>query len=147
MKAVVQRVTRASVTIDGRIIAAIDAGLLVLAAVEMGDTDDDLRWCADKIPHLRIFPDVDGRMNRSVIEAGGRVLLVSNFTVAGDCRRGRRPSFDAAMKPPEAEGMFERFVEMVRSRGVLVQTGVFGAMMEIELVNDGPVTLVIDSNA
>lgn len=147
MKAVVQRVTRASVEIDGRVVAAIDAGLLVLAAVEADDTDEDLRWCAEKVTNLRVFPDGEGRMNRSVIDTGGSVLLVSNFTVAGDCRRGRRPSFDAAMKPPEAERMFEQLVEMVRSGGVRVQTGVFGAMMGIELVNDGPVTLVIDSKS
>ena len=131
--------------VEGHVVGAISGGLLGLAAVEEGDTEAQLAWAAGKLVGLRIFPDETGKMNRSVIDVGGGVLLVSNFTVAGDCRKGRRPSFEGAMKPPEAAAMFDRFVELVRGMGVDVATGSFGASMAVSLVNDGPVTLVIEN--
>lgn len=145
MRAVIQRVSRASVEVGGSIVGAIDHGLLVLASVEVGDTGETLEWMAEKLVHLRVFSDDDGLMNRSVLEVGGAVLLISNFTVAGDCRKGRRPSFVGAMRPPEAEAAFGALLGAVRERGVRVETGVFGADMKVELVNDGPVTLVVES--
>jgi D-tyrosyl-tRNA(Tyr) deacylase len=147
MKAVVQRVSSASLQIDGSLVSRIGGGLLVLAAVEEGDTDGDRDWMAEKLANLRVFADEAGKMNRSVRELGGEMLLVSNFTVAGDARKGRRPSFDHAMKPPAAEAAFDSLAEAVRARGVPVLTGVFGAHMHVTLVNDGPVTLVLDSRA
>lgn len=145
MRAVLQRVSSASVTVEGSVVGGIDAGLLVLAAVEERDTERDRAWMADKLVNLRIFPDAAGKMNRSLIESGGAMLLISNFTVAGDCRKGRRPAFTGAMKPPEAEHEFDRLVGAVRDAGVRVETGVFGAHMDVSLVNDGPVTLVVES--
>jgi D-tyrosyl-tRNA(Tyr) deacylase len=130
---------------DERSHALIDTGLLVLAAIEQGDTGADQEWMAGKIAHLRIFADDEGKMNRSVLDVGGEVLLVSNFTVAGDARKGRRPSFDRAMRPPEAEAAFEALADALRELGVRVQTGVFGAHMHVSLVNDGPVTIWLDS--
>jgi D-aminoacyl-tRNA deacylase len=145
MRVIVQRVREARVEVEGHVVGAISGGLLGLAAVEEGDTEAQLAWAAGKLVGLRIFPDETGKMNRSVIDVGGGVLLVSNFTVAGDCRKGRRPSFEGAMKPPEAAAMFDRFVELVRGMGVDVATGSFGASMAVSLVNDGPVTLVIEN--
>ncbi|MEO1130331.1 MAG: D-aminoacyl-tRNA deacylase [Planctomycetota bacterium] len=148
MKAIVQRVSRASVVVDAQTVGSIGRGLLVLAAVQRGDDASDRRWMADKLVNLRIFPDADGRFDRSLLDIapeGAGVLLVSNFTVAGSTRKGRRPSFDDAMRPPEAEAAFDALVEEVRQRGVTVHTGTFGAHMDVSLVNDGPVTLVLDS--
>lgn len=146
-----QRVNGASLSIvDGgaeREYASIGRGLVVLAVVERGDGDADREWMAGKIAHLRIFADDEGKMNRSVLETGAEVLLVSNFTVAGDARKGRRPSFDRAMRPPEAEAAFGALVDALRGLGVRVQTGVFGAHMHVSLVNDGPVTIWLDSRA
>lgn len=147
MKAVVQRVSQASVSCDGTVTGSIGRGLVVLAAVEEGDTDSNRDWMADKLVHLRVFADPQGKMNLSVQDIGGAILLVSNFTVAGDTRKGRRPGFDRAMKPPAAAGMFTALVERVRSLGVRVETGVFGGDMLVSLVNDGPVTLVISTDA
>ncbi|MBK7403382.1 MAG: D-tyrosyl-tRNA(Tyr) deacylase [Phycisphaerales bacterium] len=151
MKAVVQRVNRArleAVHGDGRR-AEVETGpgLVVLAAVVEGDTERDREWMAEKLANLRIFTDDAGKMNLSVLDVRGEVLLVSNFTVAGDTRKGRRPSFDGAMRPPEAEAAFDALVEAVRARGVPVRTGVFGAHMHVEIHNDGPITLVVDSRA
>ncbi len=145
MRAVVQRVSEASVQCDGRITGAIGRGLLVLAAVEAGDGEPQRRWMADKLVNLRVFPDEQGKMNLSLLDIRGAILLVSNFTVAGDTRKGRRPGFDRAMKPPEAEHEFARLLDAVRTLGVEVHTGVFGGDMKVSLVNDGPVTLVIES--
>ncbi len=147
MKAVVQRVNYATLEVDDRLISEIGPGLVVLAAVEEGDTDRDRDWMADKLANLRAFTDAGGKMNLSLLEVGGDMLLVSNFTVAGDTRKGRRPSYTAAMKPPEAEHAFDRLVAAVRALGVPVQTGVFGAHMHVAIHNDGPVTLVLDSRA
>jgi D-tyrosyl-tRNA(Tyr) deacylase len=144
MKVLIQRVGRASVSIDGRTIGAIQRGLLVLIGVERGDTDHDVDYLADKTAQLRIFPDARDRMNRSVEESGGAVLVVSQFTLAASTRRGRRPSFDGAAPPEEAERLYRRFCQRLAERGLEVATGMFQAMMQVELVNDGPVTVLLD---
>jgi D-tyrosyl-tRNA(Tyr) deacylase len=145
MRAVVQRVKSASVRVDDEVTGAIDAGILLLLGAGKGDTDDDLKWTLQKVLNLRIFPDEEGKMNLSLLDVGGELLVVSQFTLYGDCRKGRRPSFFPAMDPEPAEAMYDRFVERARDQGVHVETGVFGAMMDVELINDGPVTLLIDS--
>jgi len=145
MRAVLQRVTSARVKVDGRTVGEIGAGLLVFAAVERGDGPDDIKYTAGKIKDLRIFEDEVGKMNRSVAEAGGAVLVVSQFTLCGDCRKGRRPSFDDAEAPAVARPLFESLVAGLRALELKVETGEFQAHMDVELVNDGPVTLMIDS--
>ncbi len=144
MRAVIQRVSRASVTWSGGT-SAIARGLLILLGVGKGDTAGDAEWLAAKCTSLRIFEDDAGKMNRSVVDLGGDVLVVSQFTLHGDCRKGRRPSFDRAMPPAGAIPLYEAFVGHVRAAGLTVGTGEFGAMMAVELVNDGPVTLIVDS--
>ncbi|HLV90499.1 MAG: D-tyrosyl-tRNA(Tyr) deacylase [Acidimicrobiales bacterium] len=144
MRVVAQRVSRASVTVDGRVVGEIGPGLLLLAGVARGDTEEVVRAAADKLAGLRIFPDDEGRMNRSVVDLGGSALVVSQFTLLGDARRGRRPSFTEAAPGPEAEPLVELFARELEARGVPTSTGSFGAHMEVELVNDGPVTLVLD---
>jgi D-tyrosyl-tRNA(Tyr) deacylase len=145
MRAVLQRVSRARVVIGGEAVGAIDRGLLVLLGVAPDDTADDARRLADKVVGLRIFADDEGKMNRAVADVGGAVLVVSQFTLYGDCRKGRRPSFIGAAGPDIAVPLYEAFVEAVRAQGVPAATGRFGAMMQVELVNDGPVTLIVDS--
>lgn len=153
MIAVIQRVSQASVVVEGRTVGAVAPGLLVLASVVEGDTAQDRRWMAEKIANMRIFPDDAGRFDRSILDLASApdapdtlgILLVSNFTVAGSVRKGRRPSFDRAMKPPEAETEFNALVEAVRALGLRVDTGVFGAHMDVTLTNDGPVTIVAES--
>ena len=145
MKAVVQRVTSARVTVDTRVVGEIGRGLLVLVGVANEDGPTDVQYIAGKVRDLRIFPDENGRMNRSVVETGGSVLVVSQFTLQGDTRRGRRPSFDAAAPPALAQALYEDVVRILRETGLGVATGVFGAHMMVELVNDGPVTLLIES--
>ena len=145
MRAVVQRVSSASVSIDGDVVSRIGAGLVVLAAVGRDDVDADADYIVEKTVHLRVFPDADGRFDRSVVDVGGSLLVVSQFTLYGDVRRGRRPSFTEAAPPAEAEERFAALVERFRATGVPVETGQFQAMMDVALVNDGPVTLVLDS--
>ncbi len=145
MRAVVQRVRRASVTVDGRVTGAIGPGLLVLLGVGRADGDPAADWMADKVANLRIFADAAGQMNRSLAETDGSLLVVSQFTLLGDCRRGRRPSYVAAAEPEEARRLYLGVVDRLRRAGHTVETGEFGAMMDVELVNDGPVTLLIDS--
>lgn len=145
MRAVVQRVSESSVQINGKTIAKIDRGLLVLLGVAAGDTEQEALFLADKIVHLRIFEDDGGRMNRSVLDEGGSLLVVSQFTLLGDYRKGRRPSFIAAAEPFKAETLYTLFVERVRATGIRVETGRFRAMMAVALVNDGPVTLIVES--
>lgn len=145
MRAVVQRVDRACVTVDGKITGQVERGLLVLLGVAEGDTDKDLQYIADKVCGLRIFEDGAGKMNLSVQDVGGAVLAVSQFTLCGDCRKGKRPSFDKAAKPDVANAFYERFVELCRAKGLPVATGVFRAHMLVELVNNGPVTILLDS--
>jgi D-aminoacyl-tRNA deacylase len=145
MKAVLQRVTRASVTVDGQIIGQIGRGLLVLLGVEQGDSEIDAQQLADKSVQLRIFEDAEGKMNLALPDVNGAMLVVSQFTLLGDCRKGRRPSFLQAASPELAERLYETFVAAVGVQGVPVATGQFRAMMQVELVNDGPVTLLLDS--
>ena len=145
MRAVIQRVTRAKVLVGAEITGQIGFGLLVLLGVGAGDTQSDADYLAEKVVGLRVFEDDSGKMNRSVVEVGGAVLAVSQFTLYGDVRRGKRPSFDAAAPPERARELYEYFVERVRAAGVRCETGRFQAMMEVELVNDGPVTILLDS--
>lgn len=145
MRAVVQRVSRASVRVGGAISGEIATGLLVLLGVGQDDQPSDADYLADKVVGLRIFEDAEEKMNRSVVDAAGAVLAVSQFTLYGDVRRGKRPSFDAAARPERARELYEYFVNRVRLLGVRCATGVFQAMMEVELVNSGPVTILIDS--
>ncbi|WP_293728839.1 D-aminoacyl-tRNA deacylase [uncultured Phascolarctobacterium sp.] len=145
MRAVVQRVDRASVTVDGQLTGKVERGLLVLLGVAEGDTEKDLHYIVDKVCGLRIFEDAGGKMNLSVQDIGGSLLAVSQFTLCGDCRKGKRPSFDKAAKPDTANVFYEQFVEQCRVKGLLVATGVFRAHMLVELVNNGPVTILLDS--
>jgi D-tyrosyl-tRNA(Tyr) deacylase len=145
LRAVIQRVTRASVTVDGRVVGEIGAGLLILLGVGKADNLESAAYLSAKIAHLRIFSDEAGKMNQSVLEAGGSALVVSQFTLYGDTRGGRRPSYIQAAPPEEAIRLYEEFVRSMRSLGVRVETGVFQAHMLVDLVNDGPVTILLDS--
>ncbi len=145
MRAVVQRVSRAQVSVGEEVVGTIEAGLLVLVGVGKQDDQADAEYLATKIAGLRIFEDENGKMNRSVIETGGVVLAVSQFTLYGDVRKGKRPSFDDAAPPPIANELYEYFVQKVREAGLKCETGRFQAMMQVELVNDGPVTILLDS--
>ncbi len=146
MRAVVQRVARAEVRVDGRVVGAIGKGLVVLLGVAQGDGEDAARFLADKIAALRIFVDADGKMNLAVAEVGGEVLVVSQFTLLGDVRKGNRPSFTGAAQPPDADALYQRCCALLREKGLRVATGVFRAHMDVELVNDGPVTILLDSS-
>jgi len=145
MRAVVQRVSRAEVRVEDRIVGHIGPGLVVLVGIAREDTPHAGQWLAEKIVNLRVFDDAEGRMNRSLVEAGGAVLCVSQFTLFGDCRKGRRPSYDRAASPEAAQPLYEAFVSALRAFGIAVETGEFRAMMDVEIVNDGPVTLLLDS--
>lgn len=145
MKAVIQRVSSASVDVAGETVGRIGRGLLVLLGVERGDGESDADRLAEKIVNLRIFEDDSGKMNRALMEAGGNLLVVSQFTLAGNCTKGRRPSFDGAAPPAEANRLYEYFVATLRELGVTTETGVFQAMMAVSLVNDGPVTFILDT--
>ncbi len=145
MRAVVQRVSRARVTVAGEVVGEIGPGLLVLLGAATGDVEDDALYLAGKVVGLRVFEDEQGAMNRALLEVGGALLVVSQFTLLGDCRKGRRPSFIAALEPGEAERLCDRFVACCRELGARVETGRFRAMMDVELVNAGPVTLLLDS--
>jgi D-tyrosyl-tRNA(Tyr) deacylase len=145
MRAVIQRVKESMVAVDGREVGRIGHGMLVLLGVHRQDTDAGAREMARKISHLRIFEDAGGKMNRPLLDAGGEMLVVSQFTLYGDCRKGRRPSFVEAAPPAVAERLYNCFVNRVRQEGIIVKTGKFRAMMAVSLVNDGPVTLILDS--
>ncbi len=145
MRAVLQRVSEARVRVGGRTVGEIGRGLLVLLGVGQGDAEADARYLAEKSAGLRIFEDDQGKMNRSVEEAGGEMLVVSQFTLYGDCRKGRRPGFSSAALPEEADRLYRFYVDCLRQRGMTVATGIFQAEMAVELVNDGPVTLLLDS--
>jgi D-aminoacyl-tRNA deacylase len=147
MKAVVQRVSAAKVEVEGAVTGQIGLGLMVLLGVAKGDDASAADWLVDKVAGLRIFPDAEGKMNLSVEQAGGALLVVSQFTLYGDTRRGRRPSFDDASPPEEANRLYEYFVERARQRGLRVETGVFQAMMSVHLINEGPVTLICETPA
>lgn len=145
MRVVVQRVRRASVTVGAEVVGEIGVGFLCLVGVTHDDGDGDADALAEKLAGLRVFPDEDGRMNRSIVDVGGAILAVSQFTLYGDVRRGRRPSFTDAAPPEVAAPLVERFVDAIARRGIPVATGRFGAMMDVELLNDGPVTLVVEA--
>ena len=145
MRCVVQRVTSSSVTVDGVVSGQIDAGLMVLIGVSVDDTEADLKYMAEKVPNLRIFDDENGVMNRSVLDVGGSILAVSQFTLYGDARGGRRPSYIRAAKPDKADELYEKLIARWREKGIHVETGVFRTEMQVSLVNDGPVTILLDS--
>ena len=145
MRAVVQRVTNADVKIDGRVNGKIDDGLLVLLGVGNGDTEEDMKYIADKIIKLRIFSDENDKMNLSLEDVGGSMLVISQFTLYGDCSHGRRPYFGNAMEPVSANEMYEKFVAYIREQGIHTGTGEFGADMKVSLTNDGPVTIILES--
>ena len=148
MKIVVQRVKNASVTVNGEISGKIGRGLLLLVGIHVNDTEEQLDWCCNKIMKLRIFNDQEGLMNRSVQDTGGEILVVSQFTIYGDTRKGTRPGFTEAAPPDIAKPLYERTIEILRERTDLnIESGIFGAMMDVELVNDGPVTLIINKEA
>lgn len=146
MKTVIQRVKSASITIDGQLYSSINQGILVFYGVEKGDVEEFSKYLAEKILKLRIFEDENGKMNLSLKDIQGELLIVSQFTLAGDTRKGTRPSFDTAMPPKEAEVMYNNFVDMVKESGLSVKTGVFGAMMDVSLINDGPVTFILEKH-
>ena len=146
MRAVIQRVLQAEVEINGQTIGQIDKGLLVYLSVGKGDTIKDAEFMADKLVNLRIFADEAGKMNRSVLDVGGAILVVSNFTLHGDCRKGRRPGFDAAAEPKLAQQLYEKVAELIAAHGVAVEKGVFGEYMHVTSTNDGPVTFLLDSS-
>lgn len=146
MRAVLQRVTQASVSVAGAVVGEIGAGLLILLGVAKPDTVRDAEFLAEKILNLRVFPDAAGKMNLSLLDTQGGLLVVSQFTLYGDCRKGRRPGFDAAAPPERARALYESFVEFARRGGLRVETGIFQAHMEVSLINYGPVTLMLESN-
>lgn len=146
MRVVVQKVKRGSVTVNGEVKGAIRQGLVLLVGFTHEDTIEDLSWMVDKVIHLRIFEDAEGKMNLSLLDVGGEILSVSQFTLYADARKGRRPSFTDAARPEVATPLYDRFNEMLREKGIKVDTGVFGASMEVEIINDGPVTILLDSD-
>ena len=145
MRGVIQRVSRASVTVNGEISGQIEKGLVVLLGIQKSDGDPEIDWMVDKIGNLRIFEDDNGKMNRSLFDIKGEMLIISQFTLYGDCRKGRRPGYSAAAPPEIAEPLYNKFISKIRQTGIPTATGIFGAMMDVELVNDGPVTLLLDS--
>lgn len=145
MRAVIQRVEEARVTVDETVVGEISKGLLIFLGIEIDDSEEDLAFLKRKILNLRIFSDSDGKMNRSLVDTGGAVLLVSQFTLYGDCRKGNRPSFIRAAPPARADELYQELIRQLRSEGVAVESGEFQAMMKVNLVNDGPVTLIVDS--
>jgi len=145
MRGVVQRVRRASVEVEGNVIGEIEHGILLLLGVEDTDEEKDLEYMCDKVPNLRIFEDENGKMNKSLIDVGGQLLVISQFTLLGDARKGRRPSFTSAAVPDKAIPMYENFIKKMKYSGITTQCGEFGADMQVELVNDGPVTILLDS--
>ena len=146
MRAVIQRVKSASVTVEGTVVSEIRVGLLVFLGVAQEDTPADVEYMASKIANLRIFEDDEGRMNLSILDIGGEALVVSQFTLYGDCRKGRRPSFIHAARPEKADPLYQAFMDEISRLGVPVKAGIFQAMMDVELINDGPVTMMLDSN-
>ena len=145
MRLVIQRVLESSVRVDGNVVGSIGTGFMVLCGVEEGDTADDVRYCVEKTANLRIFEDDAGKMNRSILDVGGEILAISQFTLAGDARHGRRPSFSKAARPETAVPLYEAYCEGLRQNGIHVETGIFQADMKVSLINDGPVTILIDS--
>jgi D-aminoacyl-tRNA deacylase len=145
MRAVIQRVLRAHVSVDGSVVGEIGQGMLALLAAAHGDGPEQVRWMTEKLVGLRIFGDENGKMNLSLKQVGGSMLIVSQFTLYGDCRKGKRPSYSASAPPEEAQAVYASFVDAVKKEEIPVQEGIFGAMMQLELINDGPVTLIVDT--
>ncbi len=145
MRSVIQRVSRASVTINNEVVGSIGKGMVVLLGIHSADTIKDIKWMVDKVVTLRIFEDDKGKMNYSLFDIGGEMLIVSQFTLYGDCRKGRRPGYSTAARPEIAEPLYEMFVKNVQQKGIKAATGKFQEMMDVELINDGPVTLLLDS--
>ncbi|WP_313340788.1 D-aminoacyl-tRNA deacylase [Sedimentibacter sp.] len=145
MRAVVQRVKRANVTVDNKVIGEISHGILLLLGVECNDDEKDLEYMCDKVPNLRIFEDENGKMNKSLLDVDGSILVISQFTLLGDARKGRRPSYTEAAQPEKAIPMYEKFISSMKEKNIFTQEGEFGADMQVELVNDGPVTILLDS--
>ena len=146
MKVVIQRSKQASVTVDGNVTGAIDKGYVLLVGITHTDTAEDIAYCAKKVAELRLWEDEEGKMNHSILEIGGDILSVSQFTLYGETKKGRRPSFTTAARPEQAKPMWDAFNAALRECGLRVETGVFGAMMDVALINDGPVTIIIDSH-
>lgn len=146
MRSVIQRVKRASVSVDHNVVGEIEQGLLVLLGIQSSDTKKEIDWMTDKIVNLRIFEDSEGKMNRSLLDINKQMLIVSQFTLYGDCRKGRRPGYSSAAPPEIAEPLYEQFIQKVTETGIQTESGSFGAMMDVELINDGPVTLLLDSD-
>lgn len=146
MRAVIQRVSRASVTVDSEITGKIDAGLLILLGIHKDDGETEIKWLVDKVINLRIFEDADGKMNHSLLDTGGAMLVVSQFTLYGDCRKGRRPGYSNAAPPKDAKNLYQQFIAAVQQKNISTASGRFQAHMDVELVNDGPVTLLLDSS-
>jgi len=144
MKIVLQRVKQAAVEVQGKITGEIERGICLLVGIEKGDSEDDAQYLAKKVVELRIFPDEEGKMNLSLSETRGGVLAVSQFTLAGSTKKGRRPSFDRAELPERAEELFRYFVDLIKQRGIKIETGVFGSLMDVRIVNDGPVTFILE---
>ncbi|MCR8644100.1 D-aminoacyl-tRNA deacylase [Paenibacillus sp. N1-5-1-14] len=145
MRVVIQRSKEAKVTVDGQVVGQIDRGLVLLVGITHDDTIEDAKYVADKIAGLRIFEDEAGKMNESIMQIGGQILSISQFTLYGDCRKGKRPSFIAAARPEQAQPLYDQFNDLLRAQGLQVETGVFGAMMDVSLTNWGPVTIVLDT--
>ncbi|MFS8650364.1 MAG: D-aminoacyl-tRNA deacylase [Caldibacillus sp.] len=145
MRVVIQRVKHARVTVDHEVVGEIQQGFVLLVGITHDDTEEDAEYCATKIPNLRVFEDEEGKMNLSLRDVGGEILSISQFTLYGDMRKGRRPNFMAAAKPEQANRLYEYFNSLLREQNIVVETGIFGAMMDVELVNAGPVTLILDS--
>jgi len=145
MRAIIQRVSRASVTVNHQQVGSIDKGLLLFLGIHRQDGDKELAWMVDKVINLRIFEDENDKINLSLMDIEGEILVVSQFTLYGDCRKGRRPGFSEAAPPEQAEGLYQRFINDVKAKGLTTSSGTFQAMMEVSLVNDGPVTLLLDS--
>lgn len=145
MKVVIQRSKQASVTVDGNVTGAIDKGYVLLVGITHTDTAEDIAYCAKKVAELRLWEDEEGKMNRSILEVGGAILSVSQFTLYAETKKGRRPSFTAAARPEQAKPMWDAFNDALKEFGLHVETGIFGAMMDVALINDGPVTIIVDS--
>lgn len=145
MRVVIQRVKHARVTVDHEVVGEIQQGFVLLVGITHDDTEEDAEYCATKIPNIRVFEDEEGKMNLSLRDVGGEILSISQFTLYGDMRKGRRPNFMAAAKPEQANRLYEYFNSLLREQNIVVETGIFGAMMDVELVNAGPVTLILDS--
>ncbi|MGD9211815.1 MAG: D-aminoacyl-tRNA deacylase [Desulfobacteraceae bacterium] len=146
MRAVIQRVSKSTVSIDNHVVGQIGAGLTILLGISQDDSEKDVHYLVDKIAHLRIFEDEKGKMNRSLVDVGGAVLIISQFTLLADCRKGRRPSFIQAAAPKMADQLYKHFIERMITHGIDVQTGRFGAMMQVSIINEGPVTIIMDSS-